>query len=70
MCKYCDTKIGKTSKLTKGDEAEPHDNFECNIFHSDEESPGILLWNNGFYCGYFDIKYCPMCGRKLDYIIK
>lgn len=30
-----------------------------------DEVPGIVISSAGLSKGYFDIMYCPMCGRKL-----
>ena len=27
--------------------------------------PGIVIYSHGMAKGYFDITFCPMCGRKL-----
>jgi hypothetical protein len=34
---------------------------------SPKEEPCIMLYNFHLTAGYIDIKYCPMCGRKLTY---
>lgn len=31
----------------------------------DDEVPGIVIYKGCRAAGYFDINYCPMCGRKL-----
>lgn len=31
----------------------------------DDIKPGIMIATNGTNAKYFDINYCPMCGRKL-----
>lgn len=31
----------------------------------DNEVPGIVIYKGCVAAGYFDINYCPMCGRKL-----
>ncbi|MCR3759175.1 hypothetical protein KYB31_09250 [Clostridium felsineum] len=58
MCKYC--KKAKTIKVSHSDSNQPN---EAIITQNDV--PGIVLLRAGCNYGYFDIKYCPMCGRKL-----
>nr|DAE79159.1 MAG TPA: Rad50 zinc hook motif [Caudoviricetes sp.] len=31
----------------------------------DDEVPGIVIYKGCSATGYFDINYCPICGRKL-----
>lgn len=36
------------------------------MMNTGDKVPGIMIYSN--YCmakGYFDIAFCPMCGRKL-----
>ena len=30
-----------------------------------DKVPGIVIYSHGAAKGYFDITFCPMCGRKL-----
>ena len=30
-----------------------------------DKVPGIVIYSHGMAKGYFDITFCPMCGRKL-----
>lgn len=30
-----------------------------------DKVPGIVIYSHGAAEGYFDIAFCPMCGRKL-----
>lgn len=30
-----------------------------------DKVPGIVIYSYGLVKGYFDIAFCPMCGRKL-----
>lgn len=30
-----------------------------------DKAPGIVIYSRGMAKGYFDITFCPMCGRKL-----
>ena len=31
-----------------------------------DDRPGIVIYSHGKAMGYFDIRFCPMCGRKLS----
>lgn len=33
--------------------------------HIDDKVPDIVIFSNGKAMGYFNIAFCPMCGRKL-----
>lgn len=30
-----------------------------------DKVPGIVIFSHGMSKGYFDIAFCPMCGRKV-----
>lgn len=69
MCVHCENKIGKPIKVEKH-KYSPVEVWEqpdeVQIFNTDyDEVPGIVLFRYGSAFGYFDIHYCPMCGRKL-----
>ena len=37
----------------------------CVMKNIGDKSPAIGIWSYGAAMGYFDIAFCPMCGRKL-----
>lgn len=70
MCKFCenwhdenticgaDIKIYKCANETNLTEAQILKNVRDN-------KPGIVIFANAAAMGYFNIEFCPMCGRKL-----
>lgn len=70
MCKFCenwhdenticgaDIKIYKCANETELTEAQILKNFGDN-------KPAIVIFANTAAMGYFNIEFCPMCGRKL-----
>jgi hypothetical protein len=56
--KHIPVKPTVSSKESSPDRAE--------IYISTIEEPCIMLFNQCLTAGYIDIKYCPMCGRKLN----
>lgn len=70
MCKFCenwhdenticgaDIKIYKCANETNLTEAQILKNFGDN-------KPAIVIFANTAAMGYFNIEFCPMCGRKL-----
>lgn len=78
MCKYCyqrkDNEIsGKPIfqyewKETAGYEAPKNKNDFLEMFIlkcKNDEKAGLMI-DTGYGYRYIDIKYCPMCGRRLD----
>jgi hypothetical protein len=59
MCKYCKVPYGKSIVIQN----TPFNN-EAQIFQLKNDTPGIALLTGGIAQGYFDIDYCPMCGRN------
>lgn len=69
MCEYCKGEVNKCFKV------KPHNNNiiqpnEAMISNLKKDTPGIILFQNNFPSGYFDVLYCPFCGRKLDKEVK
>ena len=70
MCKFCKNwhdenticgeyiKIHKCANETELTEAQILKNFGDN-------NPAIVIFANTAAMGYFNIEFCPMCGRKL-----
>lgn len=71
MCEFCDNYhsgkgiiTGKEMKIKKC--ASDTDLRDCQIYIHKGDKPTIIIWGkNGIARGYFEIEYCPMCGRKL-----
>ena len=70
MCEFCSYKnntfiiYGKEIKINKC--AKETDLTEAQVMRNrDDDVPGIVIYKGCSATGYFDINYCPMCGRKL-----
>lgn len=64
-CIYCKEPYGKNIKVNQS-----CDNKNCitdtMISHTkDDNKAGFVLFERGMAKGWFDINYCPFCGRKL-----
>lgn len=71
MCEFCN-KYHSQKGIVTGKEitinkcATDTDLKYCQVYIHTEDKPSIIIWNkNGIANGYFDIAYCPICGRKL-----
>lgn len=71
MCEFCDYYhspnggvSGKPIKINKC--ANETDLTDCQIMRNTHEKPSIVIFSVGMAKGYFDIAYCPACGRKLS----
>ena len=72
MCEYCKDKedriiYGKHFKLLptfgfKNDRRYSSWIMKCSM----DRKAGIMISTDNSNTVYFDINYCPMCGRKLD----
>lgn len=39
---------------------------DCQVYLNNNDNPSIIIFDkHGMARGYFEIKYCPKCGRKL-----
>lgn len=65
MCDFCKGRDGKSIKVGYSKDIEFPKINEVQILQLDNDVPGIMLWNRGIPEGYFDINYCPICGRDL-----
>ena len=71
MCEYCE--IGnKMEILGKTFDIQPTSGFKNDRIYSswimkgkEDKKAGIVIATNGGNGVYFDINYCPMCGRKI-----
>ena len=70
MCEFCSYKnnpfiiYGKEIKINKC--AKETDLTEAQVMRNrDDDVPGIVIYKGCSATGYFDINYCPICGRKL-----
>ena len=58
-----------TCELCAGNEGKSIGDESQEAFIKNKNQLCVVLENSygdGYTEGYFDIKYCPMCGRKLD----
>ena len=65
MCDYCDNNLNKPIKLKKNEHSLKEPDFTM-ISNLNEDTPGLVFFYKSSYCGWVDIDYCPMCGRKLE----
>lgn len=71
MCGFCGGNLtakgnfyGKNIKISKC--ANETSLTDCQIAKSiGDEKYGVVIFSYGYAMGYFDIDYCPMCGRDL-----
>lgn len=70
MCEFCKTQYnkhticGRDIKISQC--ANLTDLTTAQIMrHEADILPGIVIFKGNKAGGYFDISYCPMCGRKL-----
>jgi len=63
-CKYCSKSIGADIEINKGT-AEGNCPQIAIIHQTETDTPGIVLIKDHMANGYFEINYCPICGRKL-----
>lgn len=69
MCDFCkdykDNRICGADILIKKC-ANETDLTDAQIMkNTGDKVPGIVIYSHGAAKGYFDITFCPMCGRKL-----
>lgn len=71
MCEFCNMKIsnkgigyGPNVKLIKTLSETSMD--ECQIYFSKDKHASLLIWDNLGKASFLNIKYCPICGRKLE----
>ena len=71
MCEFCDKYhsgkgiiTGKEMQIKKC--ASDTDLKDCQVYLRNGDNPTIIIWGkNGIARGYFEIEFCPKCGRKL-----
>lgn len=72
MCEYCEGELtskrcifhGKNIKILECANGRRLTECEINKYPT-EKKYGIVISHYGLAMGYFDINYCPMCGRDL-----
>lgn len=71
MCEFCDCyhsssggTSGKPIKINKC--ANKTDLTDCAIMRETNEAPCVIIYSCGLAKGYFEIAFCPICGRKLS----
>jgi len=65
-CKYCSKPfcVGADIEINKG--AADGSCPQIAVIHqAKNDAPGIVLIKDHMANGYFEINYCPICGRKL-----
>lgn len=71
MCDFCNKyhsikgiTIGKSIEINQC--ATETDLKDCQVYMNKGDKPSIIIFDrSGAARGYFDIKFCPMCGRNL-----
>ena len=66
MCKHCEGIYGKDIDIKESSNCKETQTNKAQIVQLKGDKPGIVLYKNGLAQGYFDIEYCPKCGRKLN----
>ena len=72
MCEYCDyyhsSNGGVSGKLIKIKKCANKTNLtDCQIHKcGTDDNFGIIVFDCGVAKGYFDIDFCPKCGKKLS----
>lgn len=69
VCRFCktyeDNRILGDNILIQKCAHETNLTKACVMKNSNDKSSAIVIWSYGAVMGYFDIAFCPMCGRKL-----
>ncbi|MHB9924793.1 hypothetical protein [Clostridium botulinum] len=65
MCKHCEGIFGKVIDIEESPDFKETQPNRAQIIQLKNDKPGIVLYKCGLAQGYFDIEYCPKCGRKL-----
>lgn len=64
MCKWCDRKALLSEKYPSNADNIYHDSY-MRIMSYNRNVPEIIIsFGQGFHI-YFDINYCPICGKRL-----
>jgi len=63
-CEYCKKPYGKDITIKRGCATGSIPQCVELITHEDD-NPGMVLWNYGAANGYFEVNFCPMCGKSL-----
>lgn len=66
MCQYCDKSQKKNIIINKSPNNKETQPNQAMIIQAQGDTPGIVLFRYGLAQGYFDINYCPICGRRLS----
>ena len=70
MCEFCDkyhsVKGGIAGEEIKINKCSNKTNLtDCQVVISKNDNPALIIFSYGIAMGYFNIKFCPICGRKL-----
>ena len=65
MCEHCKGIYGKEIIIGESPDIKDTQPNKAQVIQLEDDVPGIILYRNGLAQGYFDIYFCPMCGRKL-----
>ena len=65
-CEYCKMPFGKGINVNEHIAQSLIQPDSAVIHQTKNDTPGIVLFCKSQPHGYFDIYFCPMCGRKLS----
>ena len=63
-CKYCKPTYGADFDIKPCGNGDMR--IQAQIHRTENDTPGIVIMQNNFAMGHFEVKYCPICGKKLE----
>lgn len=66
MCEFCMGKTGKGTEIGKDYPVRPCANGDLGVRAQYLDGGIVLYRDRNTASGYFDIHYCPICGRRVD----
>lgn len=65
MCEFCERHAGNGQECGKNYLVEPCGNGDLGVRAKYIDGGIILFKDHNIASGYFDINFCPICGRKI-----
>lgn len=66
MCEFCMSKTGKGTEIGKDYPIHPCANGDLGVRAQYLDGGIVLYRDRNTASGYFDIHYCPICGRRIN----
>ena len=66
MCKFCNSHLSKGVEIGEDYPIKPCANGDLKVRAKYMDGGIVLFRNLHTASGYFDINFCPICGRKID----